>query len=159
MKFTLVIFVMLFVISCFDNSEKTESKAMLEEANEISNEAITSAQKASNSENVDLPKLSDYPRACPEAWGMVKGASQSKVEGFIQNYFHVPDNPTPMYSEVNNYSAANGAVLIKAGTYKMQDNIVDQEMVVMIVAGQMTQCGARLRCASNPTEWVESCDQ
>jgi len=149
---------MLSVVSCFDRSDETQGKATLEEINEASDEIVASAQKTSNGKDVDTPNLSDYPRVCPEAWGMVKGASQSQVEGFIQNYFHVPDNPTPMYSEVNNYALGDGAKLIKAGTYKMQDDIVDQEMVVMIVAGKMTQCGARLRCASNPGEWVESCD-
>jgi len=48
--------------------------------------------------------------------------------------------------------------LVKAGTYKMLDNIVDQEMVALFAAGKMTQCGFRLRCASDPNVWVSSCD-
>jgi len=160
MKYILMLLAVIFSASCFDKSEDVGNSINQSESVEVKPvvEEVVSQNNSASDTSKSIPELSDYPRECPEMWGIVKGATQAKVEKFIQNYFHVPENPTPMYSEINNYAQAGGSTLIKAGTYKMQDNIVDQEMVALIVAGQMTQCGVRLRCASNPDEWVGSCD-
>lgn len=106
-----------------------------------------------------LPDFSQYPGVCPKDWGIVIGAPQAHVEKFIQNYFYVPKGgPSPMYSEINTFAAPGGATVIKAGTYKILDPIVDQEMVSRFVAGKMTHCGSRLRCQTDPDTWVASCD-
>lgn len=160
MKFLLMLFVGILCTSCFDKSEDIDSSVKQTESIDVKpvvEEVITQEDSDKNA-STSVPNISDYPRECPKAWGVVKGASQTQVENFIQNYFHVPENPTPMYSEINHYSQPDGSTLIQAGTYKMQDNIVDQEMVTSFVAGNMTQCGVRLRCANNPSEWVDSCD-
>lgn len=160
MKFVFMLFVTIFCVSCFDKSDDADSSVKQTESIDVKPdvEEVVIENNSDKNKSTNVPNLSDYPRECPEAWGIVKGASQAQVENFIQNYFHVPENPTPMYSEINSFSQPDGSTLIKAGTYKMHDDIVDQEMVVTFVAGKMTQCGVRLRCASNPSEWVGNCD-
>lgn len=160
MKLVLMILIVIIPVACFDQSDNKDSSSEKTESIDVKKEADEPVIQDSADKNTTTspPNISDYPRECPQEWGVVKGASLAQVENFIQNYFHVPENPTPMYSEVNRYPQTDGSVLIKAGTYKMQDNIVDQEMVATFVGGMMTQCGARLRCANNPSVWVESCD-
>ncbi len=112
--------------------------------------AVVAPQQAAN--------FSEYPGTCPEAWGIVNGAAFSHVENFIQNYFHVPESSGAMYSRIDYSTLANGAQFVNAGTYNMLDDIVDQEMIASFTGGVMTQCGVRLRCASNKNLWVGSCD-
>jgi hypothetical protein len=160
MKYILILFVAIFSVSCFDKSDDAGNSSVISDSIDVNHteEEVFSENNSNNEASKSIPELSDYPRECPVAWGVVKGTTQAKVENFIQNYFHVPENPTPMYSEINHYAQDDGSTLLKAGTYKMQDNIFDQEMLAIFVSGKMTQCGVRLRCASNPNKWVESCD-
>ncbi|MFK8053829.1 MAG: hypothetical protein AB8F65_12755 [Woeseiaceae bacterium] len=121
-------------------------------------EAGSSPERATDTKDA-LPDFSAYPGQCPSDWGIVEGAPQAHVENFIQNYFYVPEGPAGgMYSRINKLSAPGGATIIKAGTYKMLDPIVDQEMVVKFVGGAMTECVSRLRCETDPETWVASCD-
>lgn len=120
--------------------------------------ATESGEKAAISSEAP-PNFAEYPRECPEDWGIVVGANKDHVDNFIQNYFYVPKSgSSPMYSEITTLTSADGATIVKAGTYNMLDTIVDQEMVTSFTAGKMTQCGSRLRCAADPETWVASCD-
>jgi len=156
MRNILILLAVVSCVSCFDQLDDVGNSVKQSESIETNQvaEQVAVKNNSANKAAKNMPTLSDYPRECPEMWGIVIGASKAKVESFIQNYFHVPENPTPMYSEINHFSSPDGSTLIHAGTYKMQDNIVDQEMVASFVAGKMTQCAVRLRCADNPSEWV-----
>lgn len=155
MKYATLLLVVLSLVSC--GGEKNNKKAELSKTKP--NKSIVTITNASDSNGIKSPpSFSDYIGVCPKLWGLVEGASQVHVEKFIQNFFFVPENPGPMYSDINTYPQAGGSILIKAATYKMVDKIVDQEMVTMFTGGKMTQCGVRFRCESNTSKWVASCD-
>lgn len=158
MKYSMILVMAFLLAAC--SGEASKAEGVLEAADAAQAPAeVTAESKAPALASADLPNFAEYPGVCPKDWGIVAGAAQAHVENFIQNYFFVPkSSASPMYSDIRSFSVAGGATLVKAGTYKMVDAIVDQEMLVTFAAGKMTQCGSRLRCDANPNIWVASCD-
>ena len=153
MKYLSIFLLILSCASCGNETKNTQESALT-----ASEAKPKTQQKTKQKAAIELPNLADYQGECPKLWGIVEGAAKSHVEKFIQNYIFVPENPGPMYSDINTFPYANGSTLIKAATYNMADDIVDQEMVTIFAGEKMTQCNVRFRCASDVKTWVNSCD-
>ncbi|MEO0576408.1 MAG: hypothetical protein AAF004_13170 [Pseudomonadota bacterium] len=154
-RYLLLLIALLATTACGTSDQEANS---LEVASDTTSAAAKDVQQVAKA-TAELPDFTQYPGVCPKDWGIVSGAAQSHVENFVQNYFYVPEStPGPMTSSIDRFSVAGGGTLLKAATYNMADNIVDQEMVMTFVAAKMTQCASRLRCAKEPESWVASCD-